>query len=69
MTAIFNVYLHCHLPGHPLAGLSRGVDLHAPAFALPFFAGVYFAIVTLMCPLLFHPRIIEALNILGGPTA
>ena len=66
MTAIFNVYLH--LPVYlaiPLAGLSGALIctvLLLPCLSL---RGVYFAIVTLMYPLLFI-RIIEALNILGG---
>lgn len=66
MTAIFNVYLH--LPIYmaiPLAGLSGALIstlLLLPCLSL---RGVYFAIVTLMYPLLFT-RIIEALNILGG---
>ena len=66
MTAIFNVYLHFPVfLAIPLAGLSGATIctvLFLPCLSL---RGVYFAIVTLMYPLLFT-RIIEALNILGG---
>jgi len=66
MTAIFNVYLHCPvylaIPLAGLAGASICTLLLLPCLSL---RGVYFAIVTLMYPLLFT-RIIEALNILGG---
>ena len=66
MTAIFNVYLHFPIYlAIPLAGLTGAMVctfLLLPCLSL---RGVYFAIVTLMYPLLFT-RIIEALNILGG---
>ena len=66
MTAIFNVYLHFPVfLAIPLAGLSGATIctvLFLPCLSL---RGVYFAIVTLMYPLLFT-RIIEAFNILGG---
>ena len=66
MTAIFNVYLHFPVfLAIQLAGLSGATIctvLFLPCLSL---RGVYFAIVTLMYPLLFT-RIIEALNILGG---
>jgi branched-chain amino acid transport system permease protein len=66
MTAIFNVTLHFPIYlAIPFAGLSGALIctvLLLPCLAL---RGVYFAIVTLMYPLLFT-RIIEALNILGG---
>jgi branched-chain amino acid transport system permease protein len=65
-SAIYNVYLG--LPVYlaiPLATISGAI--FCTFFLLPCLPlrGVYFAIVTLMYPLLFT-RIIEALNILGG---
>ena len=66
LTAIFNVYLQ--VPFYltiPLAGLAERCFctlLLLPCLPL---RGVYFAIVTLMYPLLFT-RIIEAFDILGG---
>ena len=64
--AIFNVYLHMpiylSIPAAAIAGAVVSTVVILPCLSL---RGVYFAIVTLMYPLLFT-RIIEALNILGG---
>ncbi len=65
-SAIFNVYLHLPvylaMPCAAIAGAVFCTIVLLPCLPL---RGVYFAIVTLMYPLLFT-RIIEALNILGG---
>jgi len=64
--AIFNVHLHLpialSIPAAALAGALVSTILLLPCLSL---RGVYFAIVTLMYPLLFT-RLIEAFNILGG---
>lgn len=65
-TAIFNVYLS--LPVYlaiPLATITGALFCTLVLLPCLPLRGVYFAIVTLMYPLLFT-RIIEALNILGG---
>jgi len=65
-TAIFNVYLslpvYLAIPCATICGALFCTIVLLPCLPL---RGVYFAIVTLMYPLLFT-RIIEALNILGG---
>lgn len=66
LSAIFNVYLG--LPAYlSIPCASIGGAILCTLFVLPCLPlrGVYFAIVTLMYPLLFT-RIVEALNILGG---
>ena len=64
--AVFNVYLHLpvylSIPAATVAGAVVSTLLILPCLSL---RGVYFAIVTLMYPLLFT-RLIEAFNILGG---
>jgi branched-chain amino acid transport system permease protein len=64
--AIFNVHLHLpvylSIPAAAAAGAVASTLLILPCLSL---RGVYFAIVTLMYPLLFT-RVIEAFNILGG---
>jgi len=64
--AIFNVYLHLphylSIPAAALAGAAVATLLILPCLSL---RGVYFAIVTLMYPLLFT-RVIEAFDLLGG---
>lgn len=64
--AIFNVYLHLPLvlsiPAAAVSGAIVSTILLLPCLSL---RGVYFAIVTLMYPLLFT-RVIEAFNLLGG---
>lgn len=64
--AVFNVYLHLpvvlSIPAATVAGAAVSTLLILPCLSL---RGVYFAIVTLMYPLLFT-RVIEAFNILGG---
>ena len=66
LAAIFNVYLSCpfylSIPLASVCGAALCTVLILPCLPL---RGVYFAIVTLMYPILFS-RIIEALNILGG---
>jgi len=66
LTAIFNVYLHfpvfLSIPLATISGAVISTALLMPALPL---RGVYFAIVTLMYPLL-ATRVVEALNILGG---
>ncbi len=66
LSAIFNVYLHfpvyLSIPLATICGAALSTLLLMPALPL---RGVYFAIVTLMYPLL-ATRVIEALNILGG---
>jgi branched-chain amino acid transport system permease protein len=66
LSAIFNVYLHfpvyLSIPLATVSGAVISTLLLMPALPL---RGVYFAIVTLMYPLL-ATRVIEALNILGG---
>ncbi len=66
LTAICNVYLglpvYLSIPFSTVAGAALCTALLLPCLPL---RGVYFAIVTLMYPLLFT-RVIEALNILGG---
>ena len=66
MTAIFNVYLHIPLYlSIPFAGLAGGAICTVVLLPCLSLRGVYFAIITLMYPLLFT-RVIEALDILGG---
>lgn len=64
--AIFNAELHLpvylSIPAAAAAGAAASTLLILPCLSL---RGVYFAIVTLMYPLLFT-RLIEAFNILGG---
>ncbi|GAB4373407.1 MAG: branched-chain amino acid ABC transporter permease [Deltaproteobacteria bacterium] len=64
--AVFNVVLHFPLylsiPAAALSGAAVSTLLLLPCLSL---RGVYFAIVTLMYPLLFT-RVIEAFNLLGG---
>jgi branched-chain amino acid transport system permease protein len=64
--AIFNVQMHLpiylSIPAAALAGAVVSTTMLLPCLSL---RGVYFAIVTLMYPLLLT-RIIEAFNILGG---
>jgi branched-chain amino acid transport system permease protein len=66
LSAIFNVYLHVpiylSIPMATLGGACFCTLIIMPCLPL---RGVYFAIVTLMYPILFS-RIIEALNIFGG---
>ncbi len=66
LSAIFNVYLHfpvyLSIPLATICGAVISTLLLMPALPL---RGVYFAIVTLMYPLL-ATRVVEALNILGG---
>jgi branched-chain amino acid transport system permease protein len=66
LSAIFNVYLglpmYVSIPLATVTGAALCTLLLLPCLPL---RGVYFAIVTLMYPLLFT-RVIEALNILGG---
>ncbi len=66
LSAIFNVYLHfpvyLSIPLATISGAVISTVLLMPALPL---RGVYFAIVTLMYPLL-ATRVIEALNIMGG---
>ena len=66
LSAIFNVYLglpvYLCIPLATIFGAALCTVLLLPCLPL---RGVYFAIVTLMYPLLFT-RVIEALNILGG---
>jgi len=66
LSAIFNVYLHfpvyLSIPLATICGAVISTLLLMPALPL---RGVYFAIVTLMYPLL-ATRVIEALNIFGG---
>jgi len=66
LSAIFNVYLHfpvyLSIPLATIGGAVISTLLLMPALPL---RGVYFAIVTLMYPLL-ATRVIEALNIFGG---
>jgi branched-chain amino acid transport system permease protein len=66
LSAIFNVYLHVpiylSIPMATLGGACFCTVIIMPCLPL---RGVYFAIVTLMYPILFS-RIIEALNIFGG---
>lgn len=66
LSAIFNVYLHfpvyLSIPLATICGAFISTVLLMPALPL---RGVYFAIVTLMYPLL-ATRVIEALNIFGG---
>ena len=66
LAAIFNVYLSCpfylSIPLASVCGAVLCTVMILPCLPL---RGVYFAIVTLMYPILFS-RIIEALNILGG---
>lgn len=66
LSAIFNVYLHfpvyLSIPLATISGAVISTALLMPALPL---RGVYFAIVTLMYPLL-ATRVVEALNILGG---
>ena len=65
-TALLNSYLHIpvlvSIPVSAILGAILCTFLFLPCLKLK---GVYFAIVTLMYPLLFT-RVIEALNILGG---
>jgi len=66
LSAVFNVYLH--LPVYlsiPLATIFGAVFCTITVLPCLPLRGVYFAIVTLMYPLL-ATRVIEALNILGG---
>ena len=64
--AVFNVHLHLpiylSIPAAALAGAAVSTLLILPCLSL---RGVYFAIVTLMYPLLFT-RVIEAFDLLGG---
>jgi len=66
LAAIFNVYLtlpfYLSIPLATVCGAALCTAIILPCLPL---RGVYFAIVTLMYPILFS-RIIEALNILGG---
>ncbi|MBW6484967.1 MAG: branched-chain amino acid ABC transporter permease [Syntrophobacterales bacterium] len=66
LSAIFNVYFHfpvyLSIPLATIGGAALSTLLLMPALPL---RGVYFAIVTLMYPLL-ATRVIEALNIFGG---
>ncbi len=66
LTAIFNVYLsipfYLSIPLATVCGACLCTVIILPCLPL---RGVYFAIVTLMYPILFS-RIIEAFNILGG---
>jgi branched-chain amino acid transport system permease protein len=66
LTAIFNVYLgipmYLSIPMATISGAALCTFFLLPCLPL---RGVYFAIVTLMYPLLFT-RIIEALDIFGG---
>jgi branched-chain amino acid transport system permease protein len=66
LSAVFNVYLglpmYVSIPLATVTGAAFCTLLLLPCLPL---RGVYFAIVTLMYPLLFT-RVIEALNILGG---
>jgi branched-chain amino acid transport system permease protein len=66
LAAIFNVYLslpfYLSIPLATVFGAALCTVIIMPCLPL---RGVYFAIVTLMYPILFS-RIIEALNILGG---
>jgi branched-chain amino acid transport system permease protein len=66
LTAIFNSYLslpfYLSIPFATVSGACICTVLILPCLPL---RGVYFAIVTLMYPILFS-RIIEALNVLGG---
>jgi branched-chain amino acid transport system permease protein len=66
LSAIFNVYLsipmYLSIPLATVTGAALCTALLLPCLPL---RGVYFAIVTLMYPLLFT-RVIEALDILGG---
>jgi branched-chain amino acid transport system permease protein len=66
LAAIFNVYLslpfYLSIPLATVFGAALCTVLILPCLPL---RGVYFAIVTLMYPILFS-RIIEAMNILGG---
>jgi branched-chain amino acid transport system permease protein len=66
LSAIFNVYLsipmYLSIPLATVTGAGLCTALLLPCLPL---RGVYFAIVTLMYPLLFT-RVIEALDILGG---
>ncbi|MBI5904725.1 MAG: branched-chain amino acid ABC transporter permease [Deltaproteobacteria bacterium] len=64
--AIFNVHLHLpvylSIPAAAVAGAAVSTAMILPCLSL---RGVYFAIVTLMYPLLFT-RLIEAFDVLGG---
>ena len=66
LSAVFNVYLglpiYLSIPFATISGAALCTALLLPCLPL---RGVYFAIVTLMYPLLFT-RVVEALNILGG---
>jgi branched-chain amino acid transport system permease protein len=66
LTAIFNTYLslpiYLSIPFATVGGACICTAIILPCLPL---RGVYFAIVTLMCPILIS-RIIEALNIFGG---